>query len=376
MTAEPTLRVLSLGAGRQSTALFILGCEGEVLPKLDAAVFADTQWEPRHVMTHLANLQQFGEEHGVPVYLASKGSLPEDVLNRRVFATIPAWTRSKPYRLVPVEFGSCRACEGVTPECSDGLFGDEHCPDCSGSGLVPVRWEKRLQTPSDGRIKRQCTSKYKIEIINSQVRLLLGAERYEQECRYCGGTGERFAPWDPEAGVGPCSICRGDGVRRRVGAVPAGALAEQWIGFTIDEIERVSDAGFPAYQRPRFPLIDLNWTVGDCERFNAERGWQSEKSACKGCPLHADEIWIDMKRRDPGDFADAVAFDAALRAEGSGMADDRFLHESRQPLDVAVAKAEALQRARGEQVWMWGSPAKKKVRGCSPYGCRSGEAVA
>lgn len=36
----PDMRILSLGAGRQSTALFILGCEGVLLPKLDAAVFA------------------------------------------------------------------------------------------------------------------------------------------------------------------------------------------------------------------------------------------------------------------------------------------------------------------------------------------------
>ena len=39
--AERPLRVLSLGAGVQSTALLLMSCKGEI-EKLDAAVFADT----------------------------------------------------------------------------------------------------------------------------------------------------------------------------------------------------------------------------------------------------------------------------------------------------------------------------------------------
>lgn len=49
---EPDLRVLSLGAGVQSTAVLLMSATGE-LPKLDAAVFADTQWEPKAVYEHL-----------------------------------------------------------------------------------------------------------------------------------------------------------------------------------------------------------------------------------------------------------------------------------------------------------------------------------
>lgn len=382
MATEPALRLLSLGAGRQSTALFILGCEGKLLPKLDGAVFADTKWEPRHVMTHLANLQQFGEEHGVPVYLASKGSLPEDVLDPRVFATIPSWTKPKPWELVPVEFGACPACLSaqVSYAPSGGtlwLDEAEACPDCDGTRLVPVRWEKRLRRKGEpGRIKRQCTPKYKIEVINSQVRVLLGAETWDEPCRYCDAGGQRIAPWDPEAGVGPCSICRGTGTRRRVGPAPKGAMAEQWIGFSLDEeLDRVTTAGFPRYETPRFPLCEIRWTVDDCEKFLGERGWQAEKSACIGCPFHEDEIWIDMKHRDPEDFADAVAFDYAHR-EGAGLNVERYLHESREPLDIAVEKAERRTAARGLQMPLWGGASRKQPRGCSPYGCRSGESAA
>lgn len=382
----PDMRTLSLGAGRQSTALFILGCEGKILPKLDAAVFADTQWEPRHVMSHLANLQQFGEEHGVPVYLATKGSLPKDVLDPRVFATIPAWTKPKPWEYVPAEFGPCPACAdaakvlpaAIAPDISlsDLLWVEENeaCPDCDGTRLVPVRWGKRLRkTAGKGRVKRQCTPKYKVEVIDQQVRLLLGAATWDEPCRYCDATGERIAPWDPEAGIGLCSICRGTGTRRRVGPAPKGAVSEQWIGFSADEeLDRVTTAGFPRYERPRFPLCELRWTTEDCERFLAERGWQAEKSACLGCPFHEDDIWIDMKRRSPDEFAGVVAFDAAFRT-APGLDDERYIHESRLPLDVAVERAERELAAKGTQIPLWDvSAPRRQPRGCSPYGCRSG----
>ena len=367
----PDLRILSLGAGVQSTALFILGCEGEQLPKLDAAIFADTQWEPRHVMTHLAKLQQFGDEHDVPVYLASKGSLPKDVLDRQVFATLPAWTRLKATAYVPVSFGPCMSCAGDLLSDPD----DEMCADCDNTRSVPVRWEKRLRKVADGRIKRQCTGKYKVEIIDSQVRMLLGARTWDEPCRYCDATGKRIAPWDPQAGSGQCSICRGTGTRRRVGQTPKGAVSEQWIGFSTDEIERVTTAGFPRHEQPRFPLLDLDWSRSDCEEFLTKRGWQAEKSACRGCPLHDDQIWIDMKHNTPDEFAEVVAYDAAFRT-APGLDAERFLHESRLPLDVAVKHAEASMAARGEQVSMFGDQRRKQPRGCSPYGCRSGEAVA
>lgn len=370
LAPEPDIRTLSLGAGTQSTALFILGCEGKLLPKLDAAVFADTQWERRHTMRHLVNLQRFGEEHGVPVYLASKGDLPRDILDPRVYATIPAYTKSKPWRLTPVEFGPCPMCDGA--EFTLLHPGDEVCADCGGSRQVPVRWEKRLGgDPKLGRIKRHCTSKYKIEVINAQVRALLGGREYTEECRYCDGSGRRIPPWEPELGMGPCSICRGTCTLRKVGQPPAGMVSEQWIGFSVDEFERVTDAGFPGYETPRFPLIELGWSREDCEKFLEERGWEAARSACKGCPLHGDDYWIEMKRDDPDEFEEVVRYDRVIRT-APGLADERFLHESRLPLDVAVASAEREQAAR--PLLFDAQRPRRRQRGCSPYSCRSAEA--
>ena len=50
--SEPDMRVLSLGAGVQSTTLLLMAVEG-ILPGLDCAIFADTGWEPARVYEHL-----------------------------------------------------------------------------------------------------------------------------------------------------------------------------------------------------------------------------------------------------------------------------------------------------------------------------------
>ena len=194
----------SLGAGVQSTALFVLSClaktepretaelltryrEGKRAPRfaqdpveqevanlarMEAAVFADTRWEPAHVMEHLTKLQTYGEEHGVTVHLASRGSLPEDVLNPQVYATIPAWTLDDVHERVPVAWKLCPTCNGAQHLVSEP---EELCADCEGQGSIPSRFVTRLRGTAKGRIKRQCTPKYKIEVIQRQVRIMLGA---------------------------------------------------------------------------------------------------------------------------------------------------------------------------------------------------------
>jgi 3'-phosphoadenosine 5'-phosphosulfate sulfotransferase (PAPS reductase)/FAD synthetase len=52
-----TLRVLSLGAGVQSTTLALMIEKGEI-PMVDAAIFADTGAEPKEVYTHLEWLKK------------------------------------------------------------------------------------------------------------------------------------------------------------------------------------------------------------------------------------------------------------------------------------------------------------------------------
>ena len=65
------MRVLSLGAGVQSTALLVMILEGDV--DADAAIFADTGWEPRAVYDHLAMLRKMAEDNGFPIHIVNAG---------------------------------------------------------------------------------------------------------------------------------------------------------------------------------------------------------------------------------------------------------------------------------------------------------------
>ena len=86
------VRVLSLGAGVQSTTLFLMSLAGEVEP-FDLAIFADTQAEPAEVYAHLAKLVDHGERHGLLVETVTAGSLTERLLDptRRDGIQVPAF---------------------------------------------------------------------------------------------------------------------------------------------------------------------------------------------------------------------------------------------------------------------------------------------
>ena len=119
---------LSLGAGVQSSALLVLGCTDERVPKPDAAVFADTGDEPSWVYDYLKVLTEWAKPYGVEVVIAKKGVLSDWVMDRhdngKRFVSIPVFTNN-----------------------SDG---------------------------SKGMLRRQCTREFKFEPITKKVRELLG----------------------------------------------------------------------------------------------------------------------------------------------------------------------------------------------------------
>jgi 3'-phosphoadenosine 5'-phosphosulfate sulfotransferase (PAPS reductase)/FAD synthetase len=69
------IRVLSLGAGVQSTTLALMAARGEIEAP-DCAIFADTGWEPRAVYEHLDRLE---DALPYPVYRVSAGNLRDDI---------------------------------------------------------------------------------------------------------------------------------------------------------------------------------------------------------------------------------------------------------------------------------------------------------
>jgi hypothetical protein len=115
MNAE--FHVLNLGAGVQSTTLYLMFIDG-LLPKLDAAIFADTQDEPAEVYRHLEWLESLG---GPPIIRTTIGRLSDDLIRGinstgQRWISIPAFTASatdekegrlrrqcsKEYKIIPI----------------------------------------------------------------------------------------------------------------------------------------------------------------------------------------------------------------------------------------------------------------------------------
>ena len=114
---------LSLGAGVQSSALFVmttLGLYG--CPRADIAIFADTQDEPAYVYDQIARLKAWSLENGGPcIDTVTAGHLSADVIGRHNgtrprFAAVPAFTRgddgratilrrqcTREYKIAPIE---------------------------------------------------------------------------------------------------------------------------------------------------------------------------------------------------------------------------------------------------------------------------------
>lgn len=83
-----TIAIISLGAGVQSTTLFLLACAGEISPAPVAAIFADTGWEPRAVYDHLAWLESIGT---IPIYRVSDGNIRDNALHKPLGVDMPLY---------------------------------------------------------------------------------------------------------------------------------------------------------------------------------------------------------------------------------------------------------------------------------------------
>jgi hypothetical protein len=72
------IRVISLGAGVQSTTMALMAAHGEIGPMPDCAIFADTQGEPAVVYDHLRWLMS-PNVLPFPVKIVTRGSLEQQV---------------------------------------------------------------------------------------------------------------------------------------------------------------------------------------------------------------------------------------------------------------------------------------------------------
>lgn len=114
------VRVLSLGAGVQSTTLALMAAHGFIGPMPDCAIFADTGWEPAAVYEHLKWLSS-PNVLPFPVYNVTAGNIREHTIAKtnttgQRFASVPWFVLSpkgkpgmgrrqctKEYKLRPVQ---------------------------------------------------------------------------------------------------------------------------------------------------------------------------------------------------------------------------------------------------------------------------------
>lgn len=123
------MKVLSLGAGVQSSTLLLMACKGEI-EKPDVAIFADTGWERQATYDHLAWLKGISEQNGIPVIIVQERNIRDDSLN--------------------------------AAELNKGYY------------FMPLYMEKQGQHLMG---QRQCTHGYKLIPIKHKVRELLGVAR-------------------------------------------------------------------------------------------------------------------------------------------------------------------------------------------------------
>jgi hypothetical protein len=123
---KANLRILSLGAGVQSSTLALM-IEKNLVPMVDCAIFADTGAEPKEVYTWLEWLKK---QVSYPVHIVQWRNLKED--------------------LIAVANGK--------------------------RNIVPIPFFTIDESGKKGIMRRQCTADYKIRPVTKKIRELLGLE--------------------------------------------------------------------------------------------------------------------------------------------------------------------------------------------------------
>lgn len=123
-------KFLSLGAGVQSSTLALMIAHGE-FEHVDAAIFADTQWEPKKVYAWLdwLELEVKRSPKPFPIYRVTQGSLRQGILNNT---------------------------------------------NTTGQRYAAVPWHLLMPNGDRAMNRRQCTAEYKIRPLNKKQRELAG----------------------------------------------------------------------------------------------------------------------------------------------------------------------------------------------------------
>lgn len=276
--ATRIFNVLNLGAGIQSSRIFLGMCHGE-MPKPDAAIFADTQWEPAAVYENLKFLASVGMKAGIPITKITAGDIRQDAID---FRQLRQSKDGKRYAALP-------------------LFTK------NPNGTIGVN-------------RRQCTSEYKIRPVERWIRTnLLGLKLRQRTPK-----GVLVRHWFGISADEP-SRCAYPGLWK----LAPKAVIQGFFGPI--PVKRRKEWRPTKWRHSVYPLLNEVWkperTIvaesilpnaeyrGDCKAWLEKHypGRTFPRSACIGCPFRSNAEWRDMRDNRPDEWKDACEFDELQR---------------------------------------------------------------
>ena len=272
MSLPPTLTVLSLGGGVQSSVMALMA--GESLPPTgsgggafgrmpDCAIFADTHWEPPSVYEHIEWLK---DRLRFPLHVVDNGrNLREDV------KALTNHSGSRRYIDIPV-------------------------------------YLKGRDGQGDGIGKRQCTTNYKVRPIRTKIRELLGLRPRQRV--HAGTNVELWLGISTDEAI-RMKDSRDRWMTNRYPLIEAGMsrrdCADWWAARYDRPLERSACVACPFQSRQRWVETKRRWPGLFAEAVEIDARLRRGLALDKTPYLHVLRMPL----------AEAVAFDEAeLRAEG------------------------------------------------------------
>lgn len=308
------MHLISLGAGVQSSTMALMAACGELGPMPDGAIFADTQAEPASVYHWLDWLES---RLPFPVHRVTRGSLEESALalhvskkgGRYYKTAIPFHTLDRDNKKGRVSHRTCTRDYKILPI------------------LRFFRNEVGAKAMTDWRRKHR-----------DHLTEWRAYQKREKDRRKAEKAGQQQPPSLPFP-------------RAAWDAMQADALVTQWIGISLDEIQRAKPSRDP-WIYCRWPLIERRMPRLACLGWMRSHGYpEPPRSACWFCPFRSNREWRYLRDNDPEDFAKAVEFDQTGRAirGGTNWKSMPFIHKSCVPLEDADLRSD---EERG-QLLLW-----------------------
>lgn len=288
------IHILSLGAGVQSSTLHLMAEINAIGPRPHHSAFSDTQDEPEKVYEWLAWLKANTQ---LPIRTLTRGRLSDEQLRLREFQKKPGkfWAKS----LIPAHVANKNGTKGI--------------------------------------MGRQCTFSYKVEVLEKNTRDTVGTEAIKAWRKRHKADFTTWNQWKKSSAA--ARKAEQSGTAFPVDAwnrMQADPLVIQWIGISLDEVQRMKPARYP-WIKHRWPLIELEMTRHDCKRWLSAHGYpEPPRSACRYCPFKSDNEWRQQRENEPIEFQKSVQFERqlqAVKAASDNMGGVPFLHASLKPLD-------------------------------------------